>query len=266
MSQAAAQDHKKDDLFSSLKNINPEHLPSEEELVLLEQAARNCIAKIVADNNGSLPDFVVYPETSARVLPYLFNPSFRSIASKVNHKPPQSYFFSVFSQDYFSYSDNDLPNEDKEKRTDLEKVRAEEIITNARLRGFHTDTITVIDDTVMGGGTKSTVMKGFEGKHIRFYSLLGDYIENIRTPDPNIGVSFDLSQPDHYRGVSLFWQNDFEQKSSTVGVIKEVDKKYVSPSQNRSHEAMSSLRKILTVVGERVAEDLYTDGTLENVS
>jgi hypothetical protein len=67
--------------------------------ILLEGGNR-VIHKIMEQEG--VPDVIILPETSARPLFYLINPSFKKIAEHQNTKPPKYVFFAPSKSDLYT--------------------------------------------------------------------------------------------------------------------------------------------------------------------
>jgi ribosomal protein S20 len=78
----------------------PEPILNDWDRKILIEGGEGVMRKIIEDQG--IPDVVILPETSARPLYYLFNPSFKKLSQKMNTKPPEFVFFNVSSADWLT--------------------------------------------------------------------------------------------------------------------------------------------------------------------
>ncbi len=232
-----------------------ENLPSRTELYKLELASKKLLDRLLDKHGGQLPEFIIYPETSARVLPYLFNPVFRLIAERNQQATPINYYMAT-------YRDTMGEKEKEEKFNQIHAERAREILENIRLRskdGGYPKKITVIDETMLGGRTRETIEESFHGINpdlaVDFYALLGDDSSSAALkPERRKRVPEDWSsERDGEWSHDTFWKNHPE-KYEMIGVEKWKEEKYVEKSELASYQHMKKLRDILGVIGEDLAE------------
>ncbi len=62
---------------------------------ILLEGSKNVVDRILKEFRGKLPDGIIYPETSARPLAYLFDPIFTKISKEQNRKKPSVFFLKV---------------------------------------------------------------------------------------------------------------------------------------------------------------------------
>lgn len=84
--------------------------------ILLEGGNR-VIHKIMEQEG--VPDVIILPETSARPLFYLINPSFKKIAEHQNTKPPKYVFFAPSKSDLYTQNIESKAGWDEELSEDI---------------------------------------------------------------------------------------------------------------------------------------------------
>jgi hypothetical protein len=238
------------------QKLGVENFPDNEELLITERATKKVIENILSENNGKLPEFIIYPETSARVLPYLFNPSFRKMAEKTGSRPPMSYFMSVFgAHEHPGFEiEGSVEFMENPARNLLESERAQEILENAKLQGFNTKTVFVVDDTLIDGKSKSSIKRAFNGKDIKMHYLLSHHPSLFNDPNrDDVGYSFpDGKRRGSGKPIAPFWKLPDENKLRQTGVVKNKEDKYVSAYKGSLYQDKKYLRDILSAIGEDV--------------
>lgn len=81
--------------LKSIEKPKQEHILNEWDKEMLFKGGMAVVRKILEKFDDKLPDAIIYPETSARPLYYLFNPVFEKIYKKNNLKKPEVFFFNV---------------------------------------------------------------------------------------------------------------------------------------------------------------------------
>jgi hypothetical protein len=81
--------------LKSIEKPTQEHILNEWDKEMLFKGGMAVVRKILEKFDDKLPDAIIYPETSARPLYYLFNPVFEKIYKKNNLKKPEVFFFNV---------------------------------------------------------------------------------------------------------------------------------------------------------------------------
>src|SRR3989344_2048836 len=88
---------------------------------ILFEGGKNLVGKILEKFEGKLPEAVIFPETSARPLFYLFDPVFTKISEKMKITKPKIFFFKVKKISGFLFNAGDRNNEN----VFLEQVKKE---------------------------------------------------------------------------------------------------------------------------------------------
>jgi len=79
----------------------PEPILNDWDRKILTEGGEGVMKKIIEDQG--IPNVVILPETSARPLYYLFNPSFKKLSQKMKVEPPRFVFFNVSNPDSYTH-------------------------------------------------------------------------------------------------------------------------------------------------------------------
>lgn len=184
----------------------------------------------------TMPNVLIFPETSARVLVYAVKSLVDYWYQKLNLKSPYLIFVKTQGEEN-TLEDFEILNN-----------RIKEIYEKCTLK--EGNNFLIVDDEVIDGGTKKSIK------------------ESICKLDPQAHIDtfafFSLHGPKHrpnsedYIGTyrEMYWRRlNFLRNKNAIGVTKsDKNKAHVSLPQTRDHSDMNQLREELKEIGERFVE------------
>ena len=268
--------------FEQKLNIKNENILNDWDHKILLEGGKNLVQKILKEFRGKLPDAIVYPDTSARPLSYLFDPIFVKISEEKGIRKPRSFFMKVGHSDTFTtiFEDNEgrelfynevekmliekietgdtalathkeyffKKAEDTSVKRSVEADRASEIEKyndNLSGRGIIAN-IAVIDDFSNQGDTRKEINYAF-GYEVPYFSVFGNKNEGKVDKD-KVGVLID---PDAFPKNPV---NDYSTKLSytlgdqklTIGVSKKdnIENQYSEVNQNQTEEVRKRIMQL----------------------
>jgi hypothetical protein len=217
--------------FEFKPNIeNKKTILNEWDKKILLEGSKNVVDKILKEFRGKLPDAIIYPDTSARPLSYLFDPIFSKISKEQNRKKPNIFFMKVQKADGMTmifediegrelsydeardhlnkyiknFGDFGSPLADESKifvnnlfeqthiKRAVEQDRALEIEKhNEDLSGRGMiANLAVVDDFTNQGNTAKEINYSF-GVNVPYFTIFGTKRENY-VPEENMGLVIDV--------------------------------------------------------------------------
>lgn len=247
---------------------------------LLEESTRNVMEEIAKRYPDELPDAVLLPDTSGRVLAYDIDPIFKKLAPQRGFdKTPALIFFKVQNKDYVSFDsydyqfdlemeDEERTPEEKEKQAarKLHDARAEDILEKLRAAGIDNPEIIIIDEYASEDhATIMTIRNAFRSEDMPAFPLMAriDYRhrnDNIYqgVVDPKIlagelsSAGFDFRVQQHEA------MKKPEEARSFIGVTKRgrEGSMYSERAENTSGAEMKALRHDMRLIGEKISEEI----------
>jgi len=174
---------------------------------VLEQGLPNIVKAMYKDFGNSLPDAIIFPDTSARPLFYTLNPIFKEISRDKGIPLPRCYFFaarrpSVWLGEYEKLRAKTIADMSDEERSALDPVQLKETIdTNEEMEGYLRG-IQGMEDVIH---IRRTLSYDDAGEMRRARSTMKTRAEEILTEEtkrtqvsPKIAIIDDVASPDSH--------------------------------------------------------------------
>lgn len=218
---------------------------------MLEKGLSNIVAQMLEDFGGTLPDAIIFPETSARPLFFALQPVFRRLSEERGMSAPRSYAFSIkrpLTRDMDTMSSEEM----REPRK-IMKERAKEILHHEQ-KFNNTSRIAVIDDFATANIRTAIETRGaFDMPDMHVYAVLA--MTNVGV-QAGVVVDADNTDPAKRGGIEFSFSG-----TSAVGVTKR--ERYSKRSERIIPEGpekaaflqqKKQLREEMHAVGKKTAE------------
>jgi hypothetical protein len=252
--------------------VETEKNPESEEILgawdkeILEKGVSNMVTQMVKDFDGSLPDAIVLPDTSARPLFYTLQPIFQKLHEARGLSVPRHYMFNSKRPELFS---NDFEQKRMDRARDLMAERAKEI-WNFEAKAESGMRIAIVDEYATADATTAKeIRRAFNDEKIRAYAVFAQESSAVQA-----GVEIDP----HRNGHALNPRKGYKANMSytgdyAVGVYKDKYpfKKYSSRMTHENpkvkmmlEKRKEQLRNEMRAIGEKIASTIEEQLNTQN--
>lgn len=258
---------------------------TERDQKLLEESGRNLIEKFLQDYPDKLPDAIIFPDTSARPLVYLFKPILEEVSQQRNVTMPRFYFFAAHRSDSvrlvkklegspygvpvgkfkrglaeFAIAGAKKAFGEIEEIRSAWQTRANELKEELEKRGISEPELVIFDEFAsIYAVTSSEISRAF-GKRVTTYVLTSGWKQedfNQAGLPVVVGIT---SKHDLALGAKegMGYEQVRQERERLIGVRKEREGTAltVSRTPNTDKALMRQLREDMTKIGRKIAEEM----------